>query len=151
MIQKSIILFQDNQDGIDASNHRISEFFFLDFIKSNYGLDVFEIEKGELLEEKMNLMLSSFQLIEELDNIYCYVKRMKESMQENQENKIQKFGEEILMIYKFFHVLLSTNHHLFSNIEMKFYSQIFQLQKAKEFTEKIITEVMIESNYFLVK
>jgi hypothetical protein len=74
MLQKLIGGFQKDSDDEKARKGRISGFYnVIDFLKLNYGLEVMEFAKGEKLEEKISLISTSSQLLDELYNIYCYL------------------------------------------------------------------------------
>jgi hypothetical protein len=153
IVQELIIHFQNNQ----ASHFtRKSSFFVLDFIQANYELIILNVEKGDWFEEKMKLMSSSIQLHEELQRIDWHVKNQRQLQKDAyrlnfDSSKINDIGEELLMIYNFFHLLLSNNQHLFSNLEMKDYCQIELLNFSKKHTEMDITNSMHSNIYYLQK
>ncbi|KNZ51450.1 hypothetical protein VP01_394g5 [Puccinia sorghi] len=74
VVQQLISIFKDDDDVLLKNIWRLTSFFLLDFIQTHYGLENFEPDKGVKFEEKMSLMSSSFQLEEELNNIYWYIK-----------------------------------------------------------------------------
>jgi hypothetical protein len=149
IIEEKIIQFQSNQLDDRSQNERIASFFFLDFLQANYGLVMTKFEKGDKFKEKMNLMSTSLQLQEELKNLAWYVESNAAERYENQENKIEEFKEEILMIYSFFHLLLSKNQNLFSNPEMEVYCQTYELDKMTTFIERIMTKIIESNEYYL--
>jgi hypothetical protein len=148
LLQEQIEEFQNDHVYLESEQYRIASFFILDFVKENYGLEVMEFKKGDKLEEKMRLMSSSFQLQEELHNIYWYIQNKTEDGYEDKDNDIHGLGEEILMIYKFYHVLISQNQHLFSNPEMACYCQTTQLNQIKDQTKELIIERIKSNNYY---
>jgi hypothetical protein len=132
----------------DSREARIAGFFVLDFRKANYGLDIMKFDKGEKLEEIMQLMSSSFKLHEELQNIYSYIYKKISGGYLHTQNQINVFGEEILMIYSFHNTLIKKNENLFSNPEMVRYCQTVELNKIKELNEEIINENIEPNQYY---
>jgi hypothetical protein len=149
MFEGLLLHFCDNSFGKDACMRiRRVGFFVLDFLQANYGLDIMGIEKGEDLEEKMKLISSSFQLMNELKNIKPYVQNRRIGKIENEENKM-KLGEDILMIYNFFNLLIERNHHLFPNPEMTAYCQNYKLQKIRHKNQQLINSIHCKYLYYL--
>ncbi|KNZ48499.1 hypothetical protein VP01_5621g1, partial [Puccinia sorghi] len=68
-VQAIIQRFNTSEDEKMAT----AAFFVLDFIQSNYGLEILDIQKGELIQEKMSSTSSKFQLFSELENITWYL------------------------------------------------------------------------------
>ncbi|KNZ55207.1 hypothetical protein VP01_273g5 [Puccinia sorghi] len=143
-VQNLINKFDHAQD----ERSRINAFFVLDFIQKNYGLEMIDVKTGDKFEERMMLMSASFQLLAELQNINWYMAR--KSPNGLTLIKDRKFlGEEALMIYKYYHILLSRHQYLFSNTEMKKYCQTSRINRSKNYIEERITEIMSHSNYFI--
>ncbi|KNZ58337.1 hypothetical protein VP01_1949g1 [Puccinia sorghi] len=117
-VQELISIFQDNEDDPLKNKRRERSFSFLDFIKTQYGFEMFELEKGDKFEEKMSLMSSSFQLVRELKEIYSYLGEKVVGMKIS-ENNTNKKGEEILMIYKLSKYLISKHQKFILNTEIE--------------------------------
>jgi hypothetical protein len=151
ILQESITQFQNRQDNENAREERIAGFLVLDFVIANYGLEFMEIGKKEQMEEKMRLMSTSIQLSVELEKTICYSLEIKKLMNINKEDELvrNQIGEEIMMVYNFFNLLVSKNHHIFSNPGMEDYIQADELESLKLRNEKIITEMIESKTYYL--
>ena len=148
-VQKFIYMFQKNSDNQVDKDWRERSFFYLDFIQNNYGFEIFQLEKGEKFEEKMSFMSSSFQLGEQLDNIYMYMQNEELIGGEIPEYKKNQYGEKILLIYKFLESLISKHRILFLNSEMKAYCRTTNIQFLKDLIEGEIDKVINQYKYYL--
>jgi hypothetical protein len=149
IFEKLIIQFHDDQEDHAAQGKRVVSFLVLNFVKAHYGIEIMNIEKGSKLVEKMELMSLSFQLLSALQNLISYVDLRRYLGILNKEDIKYKFGEEILMIYKYFLLLLSNNQTLFSHIPgMEAYCQTTDLNRMKELNEITLTRLMSSKKYY---
>jgi hypothetical protein len=152
MVQDLIIEFQEDQDFFfTQTNKRIASFFFLDFITSNYDLEILELEQGDKFEEKMRLTSSSFALLDDMGKIERYINKIKGIGADYQGTKINELGEEIMLVYSYLNLLLSKNQHLFNNSEMQAYCQTHMLNSMKENNEADVTQVINSHQYYFHK
>ncbi|KNZ55409.1 hypothetical protein VP01_2690g2, partial [Puccinia sorghi] len=107
-VQAIIQRFNTSEDEQMAT----AAFFVLDFLQSNYGLEILDIQKGELIQEKMSSTSSKFELFAEFQNIKWFIEN-KSSSHLNLKGKINLMGE-VKMIYKYYRLLYSKFQHTLS-------------------------------------
>ena len=146
-LKELILTFEDNYYYKFKTINRKRPFFILDFIQTHYGLEIFELQKGDKFEEKMNLMSSSFQIAGELNNIYWFLIEGEFPAQDiPAKTKKNKNAEEISIIYKFSKYLVSKNQSFFYDSENSNYCMTFELNQVANKLEDFITEIMISRN-----
>ncbi|KNZ46234.1 hypothetical protein VP01_7452g1, partial [Puccinia sorghi] len=109
-VQAIIQIFNTSED----EQMETAAFFVLDFIQSNYGLEILDIQKGELNQEKMSSMSSKFQLFSELENITWYIDNQIPSHL-TLEDQIKSMGGEAVMIDKYYRLLKKKIQHTLSH------------------------------------
>ncbi|KNZ57079.1 hypothetical protein VP01_2248g3 [Puccinia sorghi] len=146
IVQALIDEFQNS--GYESS--RNVAFFFLDFIQHNYSLDIVDVQKGELFQDKMNSMSSRFQLLAELKNIKWYL--AKKTSQLTSKDDMKSIGGEVVMIYKYYHHLLPKIQQLLSLNEFNHHILDFEIQhRGKLHIEKTIEKIMSVNKYYSLK
>jgi hypothetical protein len=97
-------------------------------------------------------MSSSFEILEELQKIDAYVQQRKKGLcdlQIDKSNKINKFGEEMLIMYHFLHLLHSKNQAFFCNARMQNYCPTGELKLLKRFIARYINGLISSMRYCL--
>jgi hypothetical protein len=97
----------------------------------------------------MRLMSSSFALLDDLFKINGYIEQNIQHRFNYEGNKMDKFGEEMLILDSYFQMLLSKNQHLFSNSEMHNYCQTVRLNFMKDRNEGDLTTILNSYKYYL--
>jgi hypothetical protein len=136
IVQELINNFQSNQVNEDSEDERMARFFVLDFIKVDYGLEVMEFEKGEKIEEKLQSTSLSLQLEEELHQICFFLREIENTCRCYDGDKLNEYGEKLLIMYNFLHLLISKKQHLFSQSGIGYYCQTYKLHRMKVQNEK---------------
>ncbi|KNZ45477.1 hypothetical protein VP01_807g7 [Puccinia sorghi] len=134
----------------ESERSKTIAFFILDFIQSNYDLEILDFQKGELFQEKMNSMSSRFQLMAELQNIKWYMAK-KASSESTLTDDRKSLGGEVVMIYKYYFLLIPKIQQILSHDELGNYVQNFKLHGEKFDVESIIEEIMSVTKYYSVK
>ncbi|KNZ58394.1 hypothetical protein VP01_1937g1 [Puccinia sorghi] len=78
---------------------KISALFVWDFMKSNHGLEILDVQKGELFQEKMNYISSTFQILAEFQNVMWHIAK-KTSSYLTLTDDIKSMRGELVMIYE---------------------------------------------------
>lgn len=129
---------------------KTAAFFVLYFIQSNYGLEMLDVQKGEQFHERMNNLSSRFQLLAELKNITCYMNN-KTPSESTLTDDMKSMGGEVVMIYKYYHLLLSKINNLFSQNELENNFQDHNIHREMDYIEWRIEEIMSFSKYYSLK
>ncbi|KNZ56982.1 hypothetical protein VP01_2271g2 [Puccinia sorghi] len=116
---------------------RNSAFFVLDFIRRNYGFEMLDVQTGEQFQEKMDAIFSRFQLLAELENITRYMEIRGSSEWISTDNNTP-MGGEVVMIYKYYHLLLPKIEY---NLSQKELVNSFQNNKLDEEKHDIIWRI----------
>ncbi|KNZ58499.1 hypothetical protein VP01_191g13 [Puccinia sorghi] len=124
-----------------AETCRIAAFYILNFILINYGLDILGVKNVGQFQEKMNYISSRLQLIRELKNIKWYMAK-KTSSELTLTDDMKSMGGEVVMIYKYYLLLLPQIEQILYNDEpMDFFLNIY-LHTEKVYIEENIDRIM---------
>ncbi|KNZ58886.1 hypothetical protein VP01_183g2 [Puccinia sorghi] len=134
----------------DCEKSTTAAFFILNFIQINYGLEILDVKKGDLSQARMNSMSSRFQLLAELQNIKWYMAR-KTSSELTLTHEMKSMGGEVVMIYKYCHLLLPKIQHFFLENDSVNYSQNHNLLAEKYHIELRMNKIMSCSKYYSLK
>ncbi|KNZ57954.1 hypothetical protein VP01_2031g1 [Puccinia sorghi] len=134
----------------ECERSRIAAFFVLEFVVNHYSLEVLDVQKGELFQDKMNSMSSRFQLLAELQNIHCYMAK-KNSSDLNLTDDMKSIGGEAVMLHKYHHLLLPKIQQILSHNEMEHCFLNLWLHRETKNIEHGIEEIMYSRKYYLLK
>ncbi|KAH9454039.1 hypothetical protein KEM48_013751 [Puccinia striiformis f. sp. tritici PST-130] len=122
-------------------------FVCLKIIEENYGEIIMDIETQSILKERLNLVSSSFQFIEELSNIRWYLEHeFNSNLQVNGDGSNLTPAQEIILIYKYYEVILAKQSSSTSALDLQRYSQPHDLAVEITLTKIAISKEL--SKYY---
>jgi hypothetical protein len=127
MLQIFINTFQDNELPLSENSYQIGSYHFLEFIEDNYPNNVLGIHKGSSIKEKIDLTSSKIKIYNDISIIKTYFDRQiaefegsmnlecVKSLEKDAENQIKRICKEILMISKYFQLIIFKHQRVFSS------------------------------------
>ncbi|KNZ52432.1 hypothetical protein VP01_3578g2 [Puccinia sorghi] len=144
-VQDLIEMFQNSKSSKDT----LAAFFVLDFIQNNYGLEILDVQKGELFQEKMNSISSRLQLLSELENVMQYIG--KKTSLDTQIDYTGSMGEEAVWLYKYYHLLISKIQPILTPMQSEDHFLNQKLHETQMYISGTLERIILSNQYYSLK